>query len=106
MLSLPRSVVLPSRSPNLSANQPQFESTVIIPTVSPDKTPSNDVQSFWPGMEPKTMNGVFQNVITNQAAEPGEWYLLPFYCCKYAQPLFSTSTSQAPKIRHGFRSLS
>jgi hypothetical protein len=66
----------------------QFESTLILPTGSPDKTPANDVQAFWPGMEPASMGSVFQNVITNQGGGPGEWYLLPFYCCKYVLPLF------------------
>jgi hypothetical protein len=56
----------------------QFESTLILPAGSPDKTPANDVQAFWPGMEPASMNGVLQNVITTQGGGPGEWFLLPF----------------------------
>ncbi|PMD24466.1 hypothetical protein NA56DRAFT_700102 [Hyaloscypha hepaticicola] len=65
----------------------KFESTLIIPAGSPDKTPANDVQAFWPGMEPAEYDGVFQNVITNQGGGPGEWYLLPFYCCNPATNL-------------------
>ncbi len=60
-----------------------FESTLIIPAGSPDSSPANDVQAFWPGMEPAEYGAVFQNVITNQGGGPGEWYLLPYYCCKY-----------------------
>jgi hypothetical protein len=41
-------------------------------------------------MEPAEYDGVFQNVITNQGGGPGEWYLLPFYCCKYVWIILST----------------
>jgi hypothetical protein len=77
---------------SVPTDSPQFESTLILPAGSPDKTPANDVQAFWPGMEPASSGAVFQNVITNQGGGPSEWYLLPFYCCKYVfLSLFSFS---------------
>ncbi|KAF8850319.1 hypothetical protein BDZ45DRAFT_696855 [Acephala macrosclerotiorum] len=47
----------------------RFQSTMIIPSGSPDSN-TNAIQYLWPGMEPYQRNNVFQNVIANGA--PGE----------------------------------
>ncbi|KAE8449417.1 hypothetical protein EG329_008025 [Mollisiaceae sp. DMI_Dod_QoI] len=60
------------------ANILRFQSTMIIPHGSPDSN-SNAIQFLWPGMQPTSGNGVFQNVLAN--GSPGEWFLEPFYCC-------------------------
>jgi hypothetical protein len=49
---------------------------------SPDSNITNDIEAFWPGLEDISGASVLQPVITNQGAGPGEWFLLPFYCCK------------------------
>ncbi|CZR56128.1 uncharacterized protein PAC_06016 [Phialocephala subalpina] len=61
----------------------RFQSTMIIPAGSPESN-TNAIQYLWPGMEAYQRNNVFQNVIANGA--PGEWYLEPYYCCKYDMP--------------------
>ncbi|PVH84005.1 hypothetical protein DL98DRAFT_585026 [Cadophora sp. DSE1049] len=65
----------------------RFESTLIIPSPSPDTTIEDNIQAFWPGLQPIENDGVFQNVVTNQGGEAGEWYLLPFSCCSPAKAL-------------------
>ncbi|TVY37775.1 hypothetical protein LOCC1_G006242 [Lachnellula occidentalis] len=64
----------------------RFESTLVIPAVTPDASTDNDVQALWPGLQTDTL---LQNVITTAGGGPHEWYLLPFYCCKPAGALTS-----------------
>ncbi|KAG4439547.1 hypothetical protein IFR05_004987 [Cadophora sp. M221] len=65
----------------------RFESTLIIPSSPPDTSTEDNIQAFWPGLEPADNDSVFQNVVTNQGGEAGEWYLLPFSCCSPAKAL-------------------
>jgi hypothetical protein len=58
----------------------RFESTLIIPPPSPS-SPDKHLAAIWPGIQSKDL---LQNVLTNQrigGSRPGEWNLLPFFCC-------------------------
>jgi hypothetical protein len=58
----------------------RFESTLIIPPVSPSP-PDGRVAAIWPGLQ---NTDLLQNVLTNQRIggnRPSEWNFLPFFCC-------------------------
>ncbi|CAG8977802.1 hypothetical protein HYALB_00010887, partial [Hymenoscyphus albidus] len=64
----------------------RFESTLLIPPGSrPHASPSGAVNAIWPGLQE---GDLLQNVLTNQKIAPGnkggQWFHLPFFCCKKA----------------------
>ncbi|KAF8856050.1 hypothetical protein BDZ45DRAFT_692161 [Acephala macrosclerotiorum] len=59
----------------------KFDIAFIIPNASTNPLMAQEVQAFWPGLEPDPVSALYQQVITNQGGGPGEWYLLPFWCC-------------------------
>jgi hypothetical protein len=57
----------------------RFESTLLVPTASPDISANGNVQAVWPGLQTDTL---LQNVLTNQGGDgPHQWGHLPFACC-------------------------
>ncbi|KUJ23846.1 uncharacterized protein LY89DRAFT_744389 [Mollisia scopiformis] len=67
----------------------KFDITVLIPNTSTNPLMASQIQAFWPGLQPapQSENVLYQQVITNQGGGPGEWYLLPYWCCTPATNL-------------------
>jgi hypothetical protein len=79
---------VPLPSPHLSKLKltVQFTSSLIVPAYSPASN-LNAIQAVWPGLQDNNGSTVLQNVVENHDGGPHEWFLQPFYCCKYVSLL-------------------
>ncbi|KAK0113426.1 hypothetical protein ONS95_013684 [Cadophora gregata] len=72
----------------------KFQSTLLIPSVTPDKDPKSvqGLRSMWPGLEPDPVSCLIQNVLSNLNQPPkptvdNAWYFFPYWCCNPAMDL-------------------
>ncbi|PVH84002.1 hypothetical protein DL98DRAFT_585024 [Cadophora sp. DSE1049] len=72
----------------------KFQSTLLIPSVTPDKDPRSvqGLRSMWPGLVPEPVSCLIQNVLSNLNSPPkptvdNAWYFFPYWCCNPAMDL-------------------
>ncbi|KAL2060633.1 hypothetical protein VTL71DRAFT_9274 [Oculimacula yallundae] len=88
---------------NAQAPITKFETTLLIPSVTPDHDPKSvqGLRSMWPGLEPDPVSCLFQNVLSNldlppKKTEDNAWYFFPYWCCAPAQDLVDDRTRLYP----------
>ncbi|KAE8449422.1 hypothetical protein EG329_008030 [Mollisiaceae sp. DMI_Dod_QoI] len=80
----------------------KFDITVLIPNTSSNPLMVNNIQAFWPGLEPDPSSALYQQVITNQGGGPEDGTSCHFGAALYPGDTLTTLFRWNPMSQNWF----